>query len=105
MRRPGMLVAAALLALSATFVHAQEYPTKPITLIVPFRAGGATDVLMRSLAEVASKQLGQPVIVDNKAGGGGAIGPGTMAMQAKRDGYTIAQIPIPVYRLPMMQKA
>jgi tripartite-type tricarboxylate transporter receptor subunit TctC len=105
MRRPGILAASALLALTATFAHAQDYPTKPVTLIVPFPAGGATDVLMRSLAEVASKQLGQPIIVENKAGGGGAIGPGTMAMQAKPDGYTIAQIPIPVYRLPMMQKA
>ena len=105
MRRQRMLAAAALLALTATFAHAQDYPTKPITLIVPFPAGGATDVLMRSLGEVAAKQLGQPVIVENKAGGGGAIGPGTMALQAKPDGYTIAQIPIPVYRLPMMQKA
>ncbi len=59
---------------------------------------------MRALGEAASKHLGQPVIVENRAGGGGAIGPGTMAITAKPDGYTIAQVPIPVYRLPMMQK-
>lgn len=103
MRRLAM-AAAAMLALGSGAVTAQEYPTKPITLVVPFPAGGATDVLMRALGEAAGKHLGQPVIIDNRAGGGGAIGPGTMAVTAKPDGYTIAQIPIPVYRLPLMQK-
>ncbi len=104
MRRLGLLAAAAVLAVTTTVSHAQDYPTKPITLVVPFPAGGATDQLMRALGDAASKHLGQPVIVDNRAGGGGAIGPGTMAITAKPDGYTIAQVPIPVYRLPMMQK-
>jgi tripartite-type tricarboxylate transporter receptor subunit TctC len=104
MRRLATLAAAALLAFSATGAGAQEYPTKPITLVVPFPAGGATDQLMRALGDAASKHLGQPIIVDNRAGGGGAIGPGTMAVTAKPDGYTIAQIPVPVYRLPLMQK-
>jgi len=103
MRRLASLAAAFALAITGA-AQAQEYPTKPITLVVPFPAGGATDQLMRALGEAASKHLGQPVIVDNRAGGGGAIGPGTMAITAKPDGYTIAQIPIPVYRLPMMQK-
>jgi tripartite-type tricarboxylate transporter receptor subunit TctC len=103
MRRLASLAAAFALAIAGA-AQAQEYPTKPITLVVPFPAGGATDQLMRALGEAASKHLGQPVIVDNRAGGGGAIGPGTMAITAKPDGYTIAQIPIPVYRLPMMQK-
>jgi tripartite-type tricarboxylate transporter receptor subunit TctC len=105
MRRITVLGALILLAMSSGVSHAQEYPTKPITLVVPFPAGGATDQLMRALGDAASRHLGQPVIVDNRAGGGGAIGPGTMAITAKPDGYTIAQIPIPVYRLPMMQKA
>ena len=104
MRLLATLAAAALFAVSATSLQAEDFPTKPITLVVPFPAGGATDLLMRALGEAASKHLGQPVIVDNRAGGGGAIGPGTMAVTAKPDGYTIAQIPIPVYRLPMMQK-
>ena len=60
---------------------------------------------MRAIAEVAAKQLGQPIIVENKAGGGGALGPATMAATAKPDGYTIAQMPIGVYRLPIMQEA
>ena len=55
------------------------------------------------MAEVAAKHLGQPIIIDNKAGGAGTVGPATMAATAKPDGYTIAQMPITVYRLPMMQ--
>ncbi len=92
------------LAAAAGAAPAQDYPVKPITLIVPWPAGGSTDISMRAIAEVASKHLGQPVVVDNKAGGGGTVGPATMAATAKPDGYTIAQIPITVFRLPLMQK-
>ncbi|WP_275429577.1 tripartite tricarboxylate transporter substrate-binding protein, partial [Enterobacter hormaechei] len=60
-------------------------------------------IVLRVMAEVASKDLGQPIIVDNKAGGGGIVGPATMAASAKPDGYTISQIAIPVLRLPLMQ--
>ena len=88
----------------ASAASAQDYPSKPITLIVPWPAGGPTDVTMRSMAEAASKHLGQPIIIENKAGGGGTVGPATMAAAAKPDGYTIAQMPITVYRLPLMQK-
>lgn len=84
---------------------AQEYPVKPITLIVPWPAGGSTDISMRAIAESASKVLGQPITIDNKAGGGGTVGPATMAAASKPDGYTIAQIPITVFRLPLMQEA
>ena len=83
---------------------AQEYPTKPITLIVPWTSGGATDIVMRAIADSASKVLGQPIVVDNKAGGGGTVGPATMAAAAKPDGYTVAQMPITVFRLPLMQQ-
>ena len=93
----GMLISAA--------AGAQEYPTKPITLIVPWPAGGSTDITMRAIAESASKLLGQPVAIDNKAGGGGTVGPATMAAAAKPDGYTIAQLPITVFRLPLMQES
>ena len=92
----GMLVSAAS--------HAQDYPTKPITLIVPWPAGGSTDISMRAIAESASKVLGQPIAIDNKAGGGGTVGPATMAAAAKPDGYTIAQIPITVFRYPFTRK-
>lgn len=98
------LLAAAVLAVVSGAAMAQDYPTKPITLIVPWPAGGSTDIAMRAIADSASKVLGQPIAVDNKAGGGGTVGPATMAATAKPDGYTIAQIPITVFRLPLMQQ-
>jgi tripartite-type tricarboxylate transporter receptor subunit TctC len=98
------LCAAAALGTFAGPALAQDYPARPVTLIIPWTAGGPTDVAMRAIAEVAAKYLGQPIIVENKAGGGGALGPATMAAAAKPDGYTIAQIPIGVYRLPIMQE-
>lgn len=82
---------------------AQSYPTKPITLIVPWPAGGSTDISMRAIARGAEKHLGQPIIVDNKGGASGTLGPATMAATAKPDGYTISQIPITVFRLPLMK--
>jgi len=98
------IAVAAIGMLIAGHAGAQEYPTKPITLIVPWTAGGATDIVMRAIADSASKVLGQPVVVDNKAGGGGTVGPAIMAAGAKPDGYTVAQIPITVFRLPLMQQ-
>jgi tripartite-type tricarboxylate transporter receptor subunit TctC len=92
------------LAAAAGAAPAQDYPVKPITLIVPWPAGGSTDISMRAIAEAASKHLGQPIVIDNKAGGGGTVGPATMAATGKPDGYTIAQMPITVFRLPLMQK-
>ena len=84
--------------------HSQAFPSKPITLIVPWPAGGSTDRHMRALSEIASKHLGQNIIVENKPGGGGTLGPGTMARIAKPDGYTIAQYPLGMLRIPHMQK-
>lgn len=104
--RRGVLIAAvSALALLAFPVGAaaQDYPTKPITMIVPWAPGGPTDIVLRGMAEVAAKHLGQPIIVENKAGGGGTVGPATMAATAKPDGYTIAQIPVSVFRLPFLQ--
>jgi tripartite-type tricarboxylate transporter receptor subunit TctC len=95
--------AGALLA-PAGAALAQGFPSKPITLIVPWPAGGSTDRHMRLLAEIASKQLGQNVIVENKPGAGGTVSPGLMALTAKPDGYTIAQFHIGMLRAPHMQK-
>jgi tripartite-type tricarboxylate transporter receptor subunit TctC len=94
---------AAIGLLMSASAGAQDYPTKPVTLIVPWPAGGSTDISMRAIADSASKALGQPIVIDNKAGGGGTVGPATMAAAAKPDGYTIAQLPITVFRLPLMQ--
>jgi tripartite-type tricarboxylate transporter receptor subunit TctC len=104
-RRAIALVFAALAALPwAGAAVAQDYPTKPVTLIIPWPAGGATDIAMRAIAEHAAKHLGQPIVIDNKAGASGTVGPATMAVSAKPDGYTISQIPITVFRLPLMQQ-
>jgi len=99
-----MIVVAAAAMLISAAAGAQDYPTKPITLIVPWPAGGSTDIAMRAIADSASKFIGQPIAVDNKAGGGGTVGPATMAAASKPDGYTIAQLPITVFRLPLMQE-
>lgn len=103
-QRRGLLALAVLTAAGAAPAWAQEFPSKPITLIVPFPAGGSTDRHMRLLAELAGKQLGQPVVVDNKPGAGGTLGPGTMARTAKPDGYTISQFPMSMLRMAHMQK-
>lgn len=102
------LFAAAAVTAGALFaplpVLAQDYPTKPITLIVPWPAGGSSDLTLRAIAESVGKRLGQPVVVDNKPGASGTLGPATMAASAKPDGYTIAQMPISVVRIPVIQK-
>ena len=100
---PALAAAAALAAPRAVQAQA-PYPNRPITLIVPWPAGGSTDRHLRTVAELAGKQLGQNVIIENKPGGGGTLGPGTMALTAKPDGYTIAQFPLGMLRIPHMQK-
>lgn len=77
-----------LLALTPLAAQAQAFPTKAITIVVPFSAGGTTDILARVLGQFMSKDLGQPVIIDNRAGAGGNIGTQLVA-RAAPDGYTI----------------
>ena len=97
-------VLAACLACLASVVTAQEFPSRPITLIVAFPAGGPTDLSMRAFAEAASRQLKVPVLVENRPGGGGTLGPGAMAQTARPDGYTLSQMPLGMFRVPHMQK-
>ena len=72
----------------SAFASAQSFPTKPIRLIVPFAPGGSTDIIARAVGDALGRQLGQPVIVENKAGGGGSIG-ALEVMRSPKDGYTI----------------
>jgi tripartite-type tricarboxylate transporter receptor subunit TctC len=83
-----LLTAAALSAVSLSAPAAAAYPDHPITLINPYAAGGPADVVARSLARALEKRLGQPVVVENKPGGGASIGTGFVA-RAKPDGYTL----------------
>ncbi|RYZ00932.1 MAG: tripartite tricarboxylate transporter substrate binding protein, partial [Comamonadaceae bacterium] len=68
------VLAALALALGAGSALAQSWPTKPIKLVIPFPAGGSTDIVGRLIGEKLSQSLGQPVVVDNRAGAGGTTG-------------------------------
>ena len=83
------LVASAFSLLMAPLASAQtDYPNRAITMVVPFAAGGATDVIARIVAEGMSRQLGKPIVVENVAGAGGTIG-SIRVMRAAPDGYTL----------------
>ncbi|GAB2487732.1 tripartite tricarboxylate transporter substrate binding protein BugD [Comamonas humi] len=81
-------VAALALIAATACAWAQGYPTRPITWIVPFAAGGPTDALARSVAERVAREVGQPIIIDNSPGAGGTVG-SAKAARAKPDGYTM----------------
>ncbi len=106
-RRRQCLAAGASLLLAGTWPAglraAENFPARPVTLLVPWPAGGGTDLTMRILAEAASHHLRQKVNIDNRAGAGG-----TLAMpvlhNAQPDGYTIAQLPQTVFRAPHTQR-
>ncbi|WP_425106684.1 Bug family tripartite tricarboxylate transporter substrate binding protein [Ancylobacter sp.] len=87
------LFAAAIATLAAALapagpVAAQDFPTRPVTLVIPFAAGGSTDLVGRLIAERMAAELGQPVVVENKGGAGGNLGAAQVA-KASPDGYTI----------------
>jgi len=90
-------------AATAAFAQGERFPSRPVTLWVPWPAGGATDNTLRILAEAAGRHLGQKMIVENRGGAGGTLVMPVL-QQAAPDGYTIAQMPQPVFRAPWMQK-
>jgi tripartite-type tricarboxylate transporter receptor subunit TctC len=96
-----LLVAFCLL--SASLAHAQAWPSRPVRLIVPFPAGGSTDVAARTLAERLSRALGAQFVVENRAGGGGAIGMAEVA-RAAPDGYTVLMAADAITTLPVVVK-
>jgi tripartite-type tricarboxylate transporter receptor subunit TctC len=93
----GTLASGVALLAPALVLAADEFPSKPITFICPWPVGGTADLSMRTICQVASRVLGQPIAVDNKPGAAGMIGAKAIAV-AKPDGYTIGQIPISVTR-------
>jgi len=101
-RRTALKHVAATLALLAAGAPAlAQWPEKPIRIVVPYPAGGLTDIVTRSFADDLGRELGQPVVVENKAGAGGAIGLQGV-LQAPRDGHTIALVvPATMITLPL----
>lgn len=95
---------AAAMLMAAGSALGQAFPSRAITLVCPWPPGGSTDTHLRKFAEVASKYVGQNIIVENKPGGGGMLGPGVMAKTQKPDGYTLSQLPVGAFRIPHMQK-
>jgi tripartite-type tricarboxylate transporter receptor subunit TctC len=84
-------LAAALALLSANFAAAQIYPSRPVTFVVPFAPGGSTDTVARIIAQAVGPALGQPTVVENRTGGSGTIGWGSVARSAT-DGHTLITI-------------
>jgi tripartite-type tricarboxylate transporter receptor subunit TctC len=105
-RRQLLTMAAAAAAVPAILpagVLAQDrFPSRPITLIAPWPAGGSSDGVIRAFAESAARHLGVPVVVENRPGVGGTLGASAM-VNARPDGYTLTQLPLGIYRLPHMQ--
>jgi tripartite-type tricarboxylate transporter receptor subunit TctC len=97
------LVVAALAAVVSTGTAAQDYPARPIRLIVPFAAGGGTDTLTRIVAQVLQEQLKATVVVENVGGAGGSIGTG-QAAKAAADGYTLLSATPSITINPHIQK-
>lgn len=101
MKRMGLLLA---VSLSLNLAHAQTYPTKPIRLIVPLAAGGGMDTVARGVGQKLGENLGQTVVVDNRGGGGGAIG-AELAAQAAADGHTLIMMSATAVIHQLMYKA
>lgn len=98
-------IAALLVLLPLVPAAAQVFPSRPITLISVFAAGGPSDIYLRGVAEKAKDFLGVPIVVENKLGGSGTVGPATMAASAKPDGYTVSYVGSGIFTVPVMQKA
>lgn len=101
MQRRNFILSVGAASLGWTTARSANWPERPITFICPWPAGGTADATMRALCSAASKVLGQPIAVDNRAGAAGMLGLKAM-VSAKPDGYTIGQIPISVTRFSQL---
>jgi tripartite-type tricarboxylate transporter receptor subunit TctC len=94
----------AALATQIDVSHSRSFPSKPVTLIVPWPAGGTTDIAMRSLAKVTEKHLGVAIVVENRPGASGLVALTHVARSASRDGYSIMQLPISALHAPLLRE-
>lgn len=90
----------AALGILGSTAQAGDFPMRPVTLIVPWPAGGTTDIAIRALAGATERHLGQSIVIVNRPGVSGTLAPVQMAATATPDGYTISQIPLNVFRVP-----
>ena len=105
-RRAGLrakFALAAIIALAGSALAAEPYPDRPVTLIVPYAAGGSSDVLARLIGERLSKSLGQQIVIDNRAGAGSRLGI-ELAANSAADGYTLLLADMPHTIIPAIQK-
>jgi len=98
------LLAAVPAFLAAPALAQSAFPQRPIRLIVPWLPGTPSDVNLRTMAEIATRRLGQPVLVENRTGATGTLGLQLMAAEARGDGHLIGQMPITGFRLPAMSR-
>jgi tripartite-type tricarboxylate transporter receptor subunit TctC len=96
-------IAAVAALCAAQHAGAQAFPAKPITLVCPWPPGGSTDTHLRQFAAIAAKHLGQNVVVENRPGASGMLGPVAVSRMAP-DGYNLSQLPVSAYRVPHIQK-
>lgn len=97
-------IAAATGVIAARPVRADAFPNKPIILILPFPPGGSFDPVLRALCNAASQDLGQPIVLMHKPGGGGVTGTASLATMTEADGYTLAVMHNSVIRQPLLMK-
>jgi len=98
------VLAAAASGLAAPALAQSGFPNRPLRLIVPWPPGGSADSHFRVLAEIAGRQLGQPVLVENRSGASGTLGATMMASEQRGDGYLVGQMPVTAFRIPAMTR-
>jgi tripartite-type tricarboxylate transporter receptor subunit TctC len=99
----GTVILVTLFSVIGNAGQAQNFPSRPITLIVPWPSGTTTDLAMRALAAQTERHLGQPLIIENKPGAAGTLAPIHMAETASPDGYTVGQIPLSLLRVAFLR--
>ncbi|WP_424814469.1 tripartite tricarboxylate transporter substrate binding protein [Roseococcus sp. YIM B11640] len=100
--RRALLAAPGLLAAPA--LAQSGFPNRPIRLVVPWLPGGSADTHLRVLADIASRNLGQTVVVENRPGASGTLGPALIAQETRGDGHLVGQMPVTIFRIPYMSR-